>query len=1013
MKRNLMKLQDVRLMVGTGVLAIAMSLPSVAAAQEAPTAQDNADGDILPGAAQDPAENAIVVTGTRIQRPEAAANTPIVAVTAENIVQSGVTNVTELLTQTPALFNSENNFAAAGSQARTGAAGVNLLNLRNLGANRTLVLVDGRRHVAGVSGEAAVDINTIPVGLIERIDVLTGGVSSVYGADGVSGVVNFIMRRDFEGVDLRAQSGISDFGDAETQFLSATVGTNFADDRGNIAVSYEYRKNDRVAFSDRPFGRDDAERLVRNPDDIPDDPNVPDRVFFRNLGYADSSPGGALVLDGSYAPVFNGNGTPYDPGIFLPQSGFLSVGGDNTPIASYQGDLQAATEHHSFNAFFNYQLTPAIRFFAEGKYVKSDNFTVAQPSFDFYTYISQDNPFIPDNVRAAGLDEFGGLLFNRDNFDFGTRNENFKRDLYRTVVGFDGDLADHVRFEASYVYGRNDTTYISTNQRIEDRYFAALDVVDVGQFTTGTPNGVYDCRVNVDGGAIVDAGNGNYGEAPQTFQPGECVPLNIFGEGAPSQAALDFILTDTRNKYLIQQHVANAYISGDFGRFFELPGGAVNFAFGGEYRKEKSDFRPDAISTQVTDFDPDTGVLADLALLGNETGQFDVWEVFGELNVPIIADRPFFEMLEFTVAGRYSDYSTVGSTEAWSVNGQWAPIRDVRFRGGYSEAVRAPNITELFAPRSGTFAFLSDPCSPININQGSEFRAANCEALITGLGADFDTFDFESDIASSASIEGVFSGNRNLREESAKTWTAGVIVQPRFVPGLIFTADWYDISLSDAVRTPGLQETAEFCVDSPTLDNVFCNSITREQGTAFVTNYQLGPQNVAFIDTAGLDMTVSYRFEPGDGKLGTFNLSGTVGYLDKFEFLPANGGTVDVQRGEIGYPKWSGVADLTWELDNVSVNYGVQYIGEQLRFENDVIAAEPDIAAPEFLKLDARFVHDLRAEFRTDNEKASFFVGVNNLTNEQPSRGLSNAPVGWLGRYFYAGIRINTDSIGF
>ena len=253
-------------------------------------------------------------------------------------------------------------------------------------------------------------------------------------------------------------------------------------------------------------------------------------------------------------------------------------------------------------------------------------------------------------------------------------NESFERDLYRTVIGFDGNVSDNVRFEASYVYGRNDTTYVSTNQRIEDRYFAALDVVDVGAFNGGAPSGVFDCRVNVDGGAIADAGNDNYGEAPQTFTPGQCVPLNIFGEGVASQAALDFILTDTSNQYRIEQHVANAYLTGDFGKFFELPGGAVNFAFGGEYREESSDFRPDAISTQVASFDPNSGVLADLALLGRERGSFDVWEVFGEINVPLLADRPFFDLLEFTVAARYSDYSTVGSTEAWSVNGQWAPI---------------------------------------------------------------------------------------------------------------------------------------------------------------------------------------------------------------------------------------------------------------------------------------------------------------------------------------------------
>ncbi len=998
-------------LTGAGIAALALALPATAAAQDAidTDATDNTTAQNTPESG-----DVIFVTGSRIQRPEIATAAPVVAVTAENIEQSGLTNITELLTQTPALFNSEANFDAAGSQARTGAAGVNLLNLRNLGANRTLVLVDGRRHIAGISGEAAVDINTIPVSMIERVDVLTGGVSSVYGADGVSGVVNFIMRRDFEGIDLRAQQGFSDFGDADSTFIAATVGKNFADDRGNIALSYEYRRDGRVAFGDRPNGRYEADTLVRNPNDVPDDPNLPDNIFLDRIGWSESSPGGGIITDGSFVPSFNGDGTPYDLGLILPDSGFRAQGGDNTPVNSYQGDLQARTKHHSFNAFLSYELTDTIRVFAEGKYVNSDNFTIAQPSFDFFTFIGEENPFIPQNIVAAGgTNTFGGILFNRDNFDFGTRDEIFERDLYRGVLGIEGDISDNAKFEVSYVYGQNDTEYTSTNQRIEDRYFAALDAVDQGLFLNGVPNGVVDCRVNLDGGAIVDGFNSNYGEAPQTFTPGQCVPLNIFGEGAPSQAALDFILTDTSNEYTLKQHVVNGFISGDFGALFELPGGPVGFAFGGEYREEKSDFQPDAISTQVTTFDPNSGVLADLALLGPETGKFDVWEVFGELNIPIMSDRPFFEVLELTVAGRYSDYSTVGSTEAWSIGGQWGPIEDIRFRGSYSESVRAPNITELFAPRTGTFLFLDDPCDPSNVNQGAPNREANCRALIEGLGVDYDTFNFADDIASSASIEGIVSGNPDLLEEEAETWTAGVVIQPRFVSGLSLTFDWFDISITDAVRTPLLQETSEFCVDAPTLDNPFCDSITRSTDTGFVTSYVVGPQNVAFIDTAGADITLNYRFEPGDGDWGRFNLRGTLGYLDKFEFLPANGGTVDNERREVGFPKWTGNADVTWEKGSFLVNYGVRYIGDQLRFENDEIAADPDIAEEGYFVIGDRFIHDIRVEVNPNQSFFTFYGGVNNFTNELPSRGLDNTPTGWLGRYFYAGVRITTDMLGF
>ncbi len=342
-----------QLMLTVAAVGLSVTMPAVASAQ---------DADVTTEETTEETGQPLIVTGTRIQRPEAATATPVVSITAENLIQSGINNITELLAQSPALFNSETNFDAAGSQARTGAAGVNLLNLRNLGANRTLTLVNGRRHVAGVAGEAAVDTNTIPVSLIERIDILTGGVSSVYGADGVSGVVNFIMKRDFEGIDLRAQGGISDFGDAENRFVSATIGKNFADGRGNFALNYEYRSDGRVGFGDRPNGRFEADTLVRNPNDIPDDPNVPDFVFLNRIGYADSSPGGALVIDGSFSPLFNGDGRPYNPGLFLPQSGFLAQGGDNTPVNNYQGDLQAGTEHHSFNAFFNWTPRKTLAF---------------------------------------------------------------------------------------------------------------------------------------------------------------------------------------------------------------------------------------------------------------------------------------------------------------------------------------------------------------------------------------------------------------------------------------------------------------------------------------------------------------------------------------------------------------------------------------------------------------------------------------------------------------------------
>jgi iron complex outermembrane recepter protein len=997
---------NTKTIVRAALLASAASASIVSAS---PAMAQDASGD----------EEVIIVTGSRIAvDPNLETAAPIASVSREAIENSGLTNVTTLLAQTPALFNSETNYDAAGSQARFGGAGVNLLDLRNLGANRTLVLINGRRHIAGVPGEAGVDINTIPLGLIDRIDVLTGGVSAIYGADGVSGVVNFVLKRNFEGVSLRAQQGISNSKDAPASLFSATVGKNFADGRGNIALSYEYRRDGRVAFRDRYFGRPDAVRLVRNPDDIPDDPAVFDNVPLRNITWSDSSRDGAIIVDTGFSPRFRGGGQPYEPGQFLPESGFLAVGGTNTPVADYQGDLQAATSQHNINLLSSYDLGGA-RLYFEGKYLASKAFTVAQPSFDFATFIQADNPFIPQSIRNAiapdNFADFGlpdGVFFNRDNFDLGTRNERNERDLFRAVLGVDGDLSDNVRFDVSYVYGQNKFTFANENYRIEDRYFAALDAVDEGRFLTGAPNGRLRCRVDLEGGPISPI---TYGFGAQTFTPGAnsgCAPLNLFGENVASAAALAFINADLRNRVKLEQHVFSGFVSGDGGSFLSLPGGPVSFAVGAEYRKEKSDYRVDELAAQANSEDPNQGVLADLALLADEQGSFDVWEAYGELKLPILADMPFAHRLELGAAARFSDYSTIGGTLTWKVDGTWAPVKDVTLRGSYSQAVRAPNITELFAPTSGTFSFLSDPCSPINIDNGTATRAANCRALIEGLGVDFDSFDFDSSQAASASLPGTVTGNTGLLEEKAKTWTAGVVVQPSFVPGLVISLDWFNIRLTNAINTASLEETAQFCVDAPNLDNVFCDNITRSTEDGYVSGYLLRPENVAFFSTAGADLSASYSFETA--KAGSFALRGSVGYLDKLKFLPANGGTVDNDRGEVGAPKFVGSADIVWTLSpSFEISYGVNYTGHQRRFEFNETEADPDIADPRYLYVGDRFTHDLRFEWTTGNREAAFYFGVNNLTNETPGFGSTNTPVSFLGRYFYAGVKVDTADPGF
>lgn len=934
--------------------------------------------------------NEIVVTGSRIPRPEIDNPNPVVSYGAESLAQSGRTNLTDFLVQNPALLGSSTSADQSGSSGGFGATGVNLLNLRNLGTARTLVLVDGRRHVAGLSGSASVDINTIPKALVERIDVQTGGASAVYGADGVSGVVNFILKRNFEGIEASGQAGISEEGDAGNRFVSITAGQNFAGDRGNVAINYEFTEDDRVNSFERARTGDPLRTFgfVQNPDDLPgaDNPSVFDRILLNNLRYADSSRDGAVDLDLDFAPDFTGSGGVYDRGRLLPSSGGLTQGGSSTPLAGYQGDLQPQNRIHNVNVLSSFEVSPALRIYAQGKYTNIESFTVAQPSFDFYTYLASDNAYLQDRFGVANTTN--GAFISRDNFDLGVRGETTTRETWRGVIGADGEISDNARYDLSYTYGVTDSTFFSTNYRLGDRYFAALDAV------RNPTTGEIVCRIALDPTANIDPNN--WDAPPTTFNPSECVPLNILGENVRSQAALDFINVDLLNRVKVQQHVVSGSIAGDFGQFFELPGGPIAFALGGEYRKEISDYVSDPFLQQ--------GALLDIGQILPESGEFDVIEGFAELRVPLFRNQPFAELLEFNAALRLSDYSTIGGTTTYAFGGVYAPVRDFRVRGTYSQAVRAPNVSELFSPTNGTFLFIDDPCDPVNIPEGTQFRRANCTAALTALGINPATFSPTSDPTATVSLPGRVGGNPNLSEETARTWTVGTVIQPRFVPGLTVTADWYDIKLEDAVRTPEAQDIVDLCVDQPDLNNVFCDSITRDPNTGYVSDYLVVPQNVAAFETAGLDVQVNYLFNLDN--IGDFSFTLKGNYLDKLTFVPTPGADVESDKLEQLAPEYSGQLDLAWSNGTLSLNYGLNYFSKTRRFTADQVRANPDISDPEFLFFRERFEHDFQAAIDV-NEQFRFYGGVNNFTNEQGDIGSAAYPFGAIGRYFYAGARVS------
>lgn len=978
-----------RVALGLAVSVLAL-VPGIAVAQS--TSSDQTDSASSDGQSSDTQRSEdIVVTGSRIRRPDYETASPIVSVSQDQIRQSGTTNLTDYLTTLPALVGSSTSRDNSGDRAGIGATGLNLANLRNLGTERTLVLVDGRRHVASLEGTQAVDLNTIPEDLIERVDVLTGGASAIYGADGVTGVVNFVLKKNFEGVTARAQAGISRYGDAGQRLIAVTAGKNFADGRGNIAVAYEFGDNDRLQNKDRPqLVGSNRVGFYRNPDYVKGQAGSYYLIPQNDVRYAGTSRQGAVFTDfdslDANTPNFTGTGASYNLGSLLP-GGAYSRGSDDTLVSDYGNDLLPSVRRHVVNVMGHYDFSPAFQVFAEGKYANTKSYSLGQPGFDYYLFVPEDNPYIPANIRSAIDPSIGGVFVNRDDFDLGQRGESITRETWRSVVGVKGDVSDSLHYEVSYVFGQTNVTNKFVNDIYNDRFYAALDAV------RDPSSGNITCRANLDPNWTPDQPYAYTRGviSPTTFTNGQCSPINIFGENVSSQAGLDFIHASTTERSVITQHVVSGSISGDTRSFFNLPGGPVGFAVGAEYRRESSRFDPDMLEQQ--------GLTFSNQLLPSK-GSFDVKEVFGEIDLPLLKDRPFFQVLDVSGAVRFSDYSTIGHTTTWKADATWAPIRDIRFRGTISRAVRAPNIGELYGAASQTYAFFDDPCTVDNRTLGKSTRAANCQAILTQAGLTAAQIANYED-PRSTNIPGTSSGNASLAPETANTWTAGVVLQPRFVPGFQVAVDWYNIDLKQAINTVDPQQLAELCVDQATIDNQFCKLIHRENGTGLIDDFSVFPQNVASFKTAGLDVNLNYRFKVK--KVGDFFVKVVGNYLNKLTFVGSPGAEATDELGTAYMPKYQAYATLTYSSGPFTINYNLSWWDKTLRYSKDTLAGNPNYVDPQYAWYKERWVHGIYASVDV-NKQFQFFGGVSNLFNQKPDLGALLYPTDYTGTSFFGGV---------
>ena len=995
------------LLAGIAATGAAHAQPPAPNTTSAAAAQPQTSSTSATDAASPDAGNQIVVTGSRIRRPDFAAPNPIVSFNAANIQQSGNTNITNFLLRVPALTNSIDNTQTSGSTrlntSTYGAAGLNLLDLRGLGPKRTLVLVNGRRHVSGQIDSAAVDINSIPTDLIERTDVLTGGASAVYGADGVSGVVNFILKRNFEGISGRAQLGISGRGDAGNRFVSVQAGHNFSDGRGNVTLAYEYNADDRLANNDRAYLRQNRRRyLIDNDAYDPAITGSTNKVLQGDLRYPGESPYGVIHIPGQIVNDveiggldFRGDGQVYNPGRAV---SYYATGGDATPVAGFVGDLLPRTRRNAVNLLTHYDFSDAAKLSLEGKFVQVDATTFDTPTGNYPAAFTLDNPFVPTSIRTAALAAGQDTIFStRDNLDFPLKGERDRRRTWRGVADLTGSVSDHATYDLYYTYGRTDVRITKLNDRWNDRYTAALDVVTDPR--TGRPT----CRSNLDPTAL---------QTPAvSFTPGAnsgCVPVNTFGVGTVDRSAIDFFLHDDVSHAHVTQQVVNASLTGDFGALFTLPGGPLQFAAGGEYRRETSRFSPSQFLQQKQWYQYDEGNSFDPNfLIQPSRGSFDVKEVFGELNAPILKDVPFAQTLSIGAAGRFSHYSTIGNTKSWQFNGVYAPISDITFRGSYGRSVRAPNIGELFQPTSATSSFFDDPCYVTNRGSGSQFRAANCAALIGGLGGNLAAFTGANNPNAASLISGSQRGNPDLSEETATTWTAGIVLRPRFVPGLSISADWYDIRLRGAISNPALdgpQRVAELCVDQPTLDNVYCAAVSRQQGTGYINGYVVQPENVARFRAAGLDLNINYQITTA--RLGAFDMRFVGGYRNRLETVATAGAAVENQVDQPNRPKFNFVFSPTWTLGGLTVSYNLRWFDRTLRYPKLTTAAYANYTPPNLFRYRELWQHDLQVQYALPSGFA-FYAGVTNLTDQKPDEDAINLPISALGRFLYAGVRVN------
>lgn len=943
-----------KLLLGVSLAALCSAAPALA--------QDASGSAASDGEPQsDSSLDEIVVTGTRLSSGFTTP-TPVTMLGAEQLQQSAPAAVADIVNDVPSFRQTT---GPTQSQRFSANSGANNLDLRGLGFSRTLMLIDGRRQVSP-------DTNVIPVGLVERVEVVTGGASAAYGSDAVAGVANFVLKKRMQGAEASVQYGQSELGDDVEQVATLAIGTSVFDNRLHFIAGADYANTEGVGtIYTRPFGR--AQTNLVSFGSAATRGTLPAQGFLPDVTYAAMTPGGVITSGPLRNTAFGPGGIPYPFQQGRIYSNLMS-GGENyglNPSGNYP--LKVPLERVVGRGRVEFEATPNLTLFAEASYaqVKGDGFTsfLQVPSI----VVSINNPYLPSVTRAAAVaagvnPTTGTLNVGRVFTDLGGYKVLTDRRTTQASFGASGDLPGGFSWDTYYQYSR-----VENELRFDDNVI--LGAFQQAAFAVRSPTGEIVCgdiATNPNLTATLRAQIATY----QRISPGTCVPFNIFGNGSASEGALRYVTGGPVENFQRLNNTLHVVAANFYGSPFSTWAGEVSLAFGGEYRKEDLDATADAFA-QAQIWASTSGP--------TYTGELDVKEAYVELGIPLAADLPWAHSLDVNLAGRVTDYSTSGRVESWKAGLTYEPISDVRLRLTRSRDIRAPNLPELF--QSGSTNVIANTVNPVNGQTGV--------------------------------LNVVTSGNPGLTAEEADTLTGGVVFQPtgNWLQGLRLAVDYYSIKVANVVTTIAPVEILRRCGLG---QSVFCNQVDFDATTFGITRLRNQPFNLAELNTNGLDIELSYRAVEPLGLPGAMTLRGLATRVMKLETTDA-AGIID-RAGSFqsnGVPEWTATANVTYDQGPFSGTLSGRYFsasqydaGLRDPTEDGYVSTSGNSINDN--KLPSSFYIDLSARYtfgEDDRRTYQLFANVDNLLNRQPPYNgfLINSggnPFDLIGRRYKIGLRV-------